>query len=632
MPVQTKYRKISIFYADDLSENVINLLESFQQGGLIWETNEKKKQLILNLPDKKEHYKHNRTVLQSDACLVKLDYSTKIDDSIEKIKNNQGSYDLVICDLYFGDNDKAYEDSKIGGIWPIYWAMHFSKNKKIVCKLYSGKLARVIDHIDYQKAYQFLQEAYQIIVENIEKSHDAGSWREHLQEYLSEVRSNIIPEIKLNDRVNFINYLATYFRQEHFNNKKEDGKLGEFKKELLELEKKEFDMIDGRKMRLIHLFPVILGSHFTTNDNHNFINMDNLRLENSLYKRERIYNSREERNKELERLNKDEIECENFRTFDETGRPLYGIRFPTGKYDFGVISKIEISFIQSLDSTYQIHRFYTRQRGFGYWSSTSSSYPHGVDEFNRIRFNTVIPSFEKIRDCFCNSCPVSNKIQEPLADQIEHAIRNVDESHFWDRKKYDEQKIEHGFRKLENHKLFNVQTKKAILPLTALFRINIPDFLKTVLQFREGDNYVQYEDEEFRRIKDYRFYWYCNACAVREGLKDIKKNMQGDKFEFYLLETKCNECKELIKYKIILRDFGRGIPSIARFLYSNEEHHPFKFMRFLKGFCQLTIRSKMNDFEGISFDAFTGKDDVRCPQIKKTGTEFEIIFTQGRQR
>lgn len=632
MENDVNYRKFEVFFADDMSQNVQNLLDAIQRSGLIMETEGEKEgeSVILNLPDNEEHYAHNAKLLQGDKCLIKLDYSTMINDSIKKVKMKNGGYDLVVCDLYFGDNDQEYAESKIGGIWPLYWAMHLAKGRKVVCKLYSGQLTTVVNHIDYKRAFEFLQEAHHITIQEVEKSQDANSWREHLQNYFEDVRKNVITDIELDDRVNFINYLTAHLRHEHFNNNVVKNKFNDFKNDVLALEEITFNLVDRRKMKLVHLFPMVLGSHFATNDNRSFRNMNENDLERTLYKNELTFNTREKRDQELTRLRSEGIECKDFRRHDETGRPVYGIQFTRGKYDVGIISYIENSFIQSLDSTFQIHKFYTSQKGFGYWSSTSPNSPLGHQEFDRIRQENIIPSFEKIRNCFRMSCPKSSKFGEPLAEQIELALKNISESHFW--KPFpEEQKLDHFFRKLEKQTLFNEETRDAIIPTTALFRVNVLSLLKTTLNFREGSNYADYENDEYQRLEISKFYWYCNAYLVRKGLRDIAENMQGEEKVFYLLETRYKECKALIKYKIVLRDFGRGIPSIIRKFGSTNDKN-FVFDQCLRGFCELTIRSKMANFEGIKFDVFHGQDELPCPQIKETGTEFEILFTQGRER
>ena len=69
--------------------------------------------------------------------------------------------------------------------------------------------------------------------------------------------------------------------------------------------------------------------------------MDADLLERSLYKNELTFNNREERKIEFDCLRNEGIKCEDFKTHDETGRPVFGIRFPKGEYDLGIISQIE---------------------------------------------------------------------------------------------------------------------------------------------------------------------------------------------------------------------------------------------------------------------------------------------------
>ena len=161
--------------------------------------------------------------------------------------------------------------------------------------------------------------------------------------------------------------------------------------------------------------------------------------------------------------------------------------------------------------------------------------------------------------------------------------------------------------------------------------LNVTDFFKTVLQLKEDEDYSKYEDDEFQRFRGPNLYWYCNTYQVRRGLKAIKANLTGDNIKFCFLKSKDQDNKTIVRYKLIFRDFGKGIPSIVRKFFSTSPHY-CQFDQFLKGYCQIIIRSKMDNFEGISYDVLTGTDDVPCPNIKDTGTEFEIMFTQGRER
>lgn len=612
------YRKIKIFYADDLSKNVRHLLEAVQLAGLI----EPDLRLKLNLPDQKSHQDYNLLILQSEHCLVDLDYATEIDKAITKIKDAKGKYDLLICDLYFGENDEKYKDSKIGGIWPILWALHLSRERKVVCKLYSGQLAAVVDHIDFQKAHEFLEDAYRITVQQVGKSEDARSWLEYLQDYLTEVQVNIIPEIKLNDRVDVINYLSARLHLEHYENKAEDGILDAFRNDLLELGKMELKLVDGQLIKLIHLFPMNLGCHFISQDERNFARMDFKRIRKTLYQREAVYNSIEERDIELDRLQKENIDCEDFRNYDETGRPVYGIRFTKSNYDIGLISQIENSFLQSLDLTYQIHQFYYQSQGLREWSSSSALNPLGVEKFNRIRKEIIIPGFQRIRAGF------QGEYFLILAEQIETAIKSVEEKCFW--KKIDEQKLEHGFQKIKMEPIYNETTNDTLVPLQTLFRVNVPEFFRNVLHIKEGSDYAPYENEVFQRQRNKAFYWCCNAFAVREGLKDIVSILNREKIEYYLLESRENEGKSLVKYKIVLRDYSNGIPSIIRFLDRRKKE--IGFVQLLKGFCELRMHTKLNGYEATAFDVYHGADERPFPKMVAPGVEFEIMFTQGRNR
>lgn len=632
MKINNIYRKINIFYADDLAENIINLLDGLKSSGLfLFSPRDIMTQLKTTRVDSNDVYDHNKNLLNSDRCLINLDYSTRINDSIDKIRINSQGFDLVICDLYFGEGDKEFKDSKIGGMWIILWAKQRAKTSKIVCKLYSGQADLVSGHIDFKKAEDFLLREHFVKVEQVQKFRDPSSWREQLAHYLTEVSANIISDIEMDDRINFLNLLSQSFKCSTFNNLKEKDNIKEFRNKFGQLENYEFNLIDGRKIKLTNLFPILIGKRFLINDKDNFNNLDEQELENILYTNELEFKSKEAREKKIKDLQQKGIAFNLIKKHDMGGNPIYGLKMVSEEYNEGLIAKLERQFINSLDSTYQIYNFFHQQKGFGIWSRSSAANPMTTDEFNKIRNEAILPFFARIKDCFKEFSPVLEHKAAFLDDQIETAIRLVDETEFSAKRALDEQKLEHGFLKLEKEPLFDQKSKHTIIPLKSMFRINIIDFLKSVLNLQEGVDYSNYEDTIFQKIKTPPFYWYCNAYRVRKGLKEIKKNMEGDHQVFYLLESTKTEKNPLIQYKIILKDFGKGIPSIAR-KFSSIDKSRFLFDQYLKGFCQLTIRSKMAGFEGISLNVFTGKDDIPCAKIKKQGTEFEIQFTQGKER
>jgi len=622
------HRKIKIFYSDDRSDNVKSLLDAIQNSNIIYSRSDSSSnQLKTFLPE--NNYNYNKAILDSDDCLINLDYSTKIDGSIEKLRTDKNNYDLVICDLFYGEFDKKYAKSSVGGIWIIFWAMHLTKNKRIVCKLYTGQLEKVRNEIDYIKAIEFTRDAYGVEIDVIDKSHDAKSWREHLVNYLSDVRKNIIPEIKFESRIDFLNYISTHLKYDTFHNFKEANRLDEFYKYLSEIETIFFPLDDGRVIKLIHLFPFLLGSHFTTDDTENFKNMSHDQLQNCLYKQKFFYENRGEREAELEKYQIEEIECKAIREFDETNRPIYGIKFKPGNSKLDIISQIENSFIESLDWTYKIHNFFTRHHGFGYWMNTTPTSPYGDDKYNSIRTDSIIPAFLEIKECF--RIPTSkDNINKKLADQIELSIRNVSEQQMWEWKKYKEQNIEHGFKKLENRNLIDEQNGEIILTLASLFRINISNFLRKVLKIKEGNDYSTVTKNGFSKIGDNKFNWYCNAWLIREGLKYIFNEIMDSETnkEFFLLEEGTE--KSFIKYKIILRDYDQGIPSIVR-KYYNDTQIRCNFEHYFMDFCQFTIRSKVKGYPGTALALFTNRDEIECDDMTTTGTEYEMMFTQRRE-
>ena len=624
------YRKINIFYADDISDNVKAVLSSIERAGLIDNRDKKKNQLELIIPDSESNYGKNKAILQGTDCLIHFDYSTKIDDSINKIKTHRFGFDLVVADLYFGENDLKYRDSKVGGIWILFWAMMKSNSRKTICKLYSGHIESVKEHIDFINAERYLENAYKIKIDRIEKSRDAKGWKEYLQEYIKQVRVNLLQEIKMDDRVNFINYLENNLKREYFSNALADSNLDSFRKKLAKLGDWEFNLHDSERIKLIHLFPFLLGGHFISRGKRNFNNMASQKLETSLYTDELNFNSWEKRDQVVKEFEIENKKIETFRKHDLLGRPVYGIKLLDKDNDFGLIAKIKESFIQSLDCSYQVHEFYTKQNGFRHWSSSSQNSQIGEKEFENIRLNSIKPGFKKIEACFDHHIPYDNEHGPKLNEQIKETIENIKESYFWEKDK-SKQAMEHSYSKFDKYRLYDAATKKTIVPLKALFRLDVKMYLKSSLNVVEGSDYRNMEDDEYVKLSDNKLYWYCNAYLIRLGLKNIKDNMTSKKPIFYILEMADQKDKAIIKYKIILRDKLNGLPSIAQ-QFNSPDDKIFKFDEYMRGFCQITIKSKLRDFPAICYDVYSDTKDWECGSMNDVGTIYEIMFTQGRNR
>ena len=146
-----------------------------------------------------------------------------------------------------------------------------------------------------------------------------------------------------------------------------------------------------------------------------------------------------------------------------------------------------------------------------------------------------------------------------------------------------------------------------------------------MVYFPEGSSF----QNDFNKILGNDFFWYCNAWLIREGLEFLVDTvMDGEKKEFYLLESTGMD-KAFIKYKIVLKDYNNGIPSIIRKFYSDKKQREM-FEYYFKDFCQFTIRSKVENLTGTMLNLFTNSDEKECLELKNSGTEFEIMFTQRR--
>lgn len=621
----SEFKKISVFYADDLNENIGALLRNLEMSGLVVQSSNKSENLRTVTASDRQNYIHNIKILNSDRCLIQLDYSNRMNDAVEKIHTSSESYDLVICDLFFGE-DPFYKDSKIGGMWIILWAKHKAMERNIVCKIYTGQLEKVENHVDYQMANTFLKKEYSIEIKQTSKFQNSKSWEQNLADYFVEVRENIIPNINVEDRIFFINYLYQALRYEIFQNRNEEQQFEEFRKNFLKLKEFEFKFVNGQKIKFIHLFPLVIGRRFMINDENNFENLDRHRLEDILYLTEFEFKSKETMAKKAAEFDLRGVKYEKSKKHDLTGNPIYGLKIANKDQHEGLFRQIEKPFIDSLDYTYKIYRFYTEQKGFDIWSRNKETAHFSAQEFEIIRKDYILPAYKKIQHCF----RLSTEMTFPLENYIKQALENIDESHFVAGQNIREQQIEANLNKLVKSYSLHKNLTEDIVPLQALFRIHVQNFLNKILKINEGTKYLEFENDDFMKFRGSRFFWYCNALQVRQGLKEIRNHLQND-VEYYILESRHKEKKVIIPYKIILKDSGRGIPSIARKFYSRDENR-YEFDHLLKNFCKLVIFSKMEDFDGICFNMFIDKDDLPCPEIKKKGIRFEILFAQGKER
>ncbi len=628
MEQNNDYRKISVFYADDRAENVEDLLLDLQESGILIPSSNDNEQLSTSQCDSDEIYNHNHRILNSDQCLISLDYSTRIQDSIAKIISNPVGFDLVICDLYFGEADREFKDSKIGGMWIILWAKHQAKDKKIVCKIYTGQLQKVKEHIDFLIAQKFIESEYKIEVEQVGKLQDSRCWHDSLSDYFVEVRQNIIPDIDIDDRIKFINLISSSFKHEIFQNYIEENRFEDFRKKLVLLKEFEFNFKDNYKMKLVHLFPYLIGRRFLIDDKDNFLTLNQQDLENELYRQEFEFQNKESAYQKSQELNEDNIENEVIKTHDLIGNPVYIIKVSSPKHHESIFTRLETPFIESLDYTYQIYRFYTRPSGFGYWSDPSQASPMGSKEFDRIRHSHILKDFDMIKDYFDDSLNTSD---QTLGDQIKSVLLKIEATHFTKKRNLQEKQLQDKFTKLPKTGLYKSEMNDTTIPLSDLFRINISEFIKRTLSIQGGKDYQYFENDDFVRVKNATIYWYCNAYRVREGLKEIRSFLKDQELTFYLLETRDKHHKAIIQHRIIIEGNGRGLPSIAR-LFTSIDGQKLTFDQKLQNFCKLVIYSKMQDFKGISYNVYTDKDDVLCPELTEKGTRFEITIAQGREK
>ncbi|MBN2008290.1 hypothetical protein JW960_02965 [candidate division KSB1 bacterium] len=641
MPTQTLSRKINLFYADDQSERIINLLKYLEDSCLVLKSNDEQFQLKTVIVDEPVSYQHNINILNSDLALVNIDYTTSIDDSIEKIQKEGRAYDLIICDLFFGDNDIRFKKSQIGGMWIILWAKQHSNAENIVCKIYTGQMDRKdeydketgdgSDNVDYQMAKKFLKEEHNVNVEVIGKMDSLRGWDGYFLSYFAEVRQNIIPQITITDRINFINLLSKSFKHDSFFNLKQKNDISTFRSTFETLKNYGFQLNSGEKIKLIHLFPLLLGRTFLRDDNKSFRYMNEQEFEGLLYPSKYQFKNIESCQKKKDELADKNISFEEKLEFDLLGNKIYCLILPE-EHREGLISSIENEFIQSLDYTYKIHTFYTGQKGFANWKQTSPD-----SKFEKMRHDHIIPNLKTVLPCFNH--PIDDQAEDKkfLSDELAIAVETMSRSQLNEKPKSQEQHYIHGFNKIErNNSIFN-QNNKILLPLDAFFKINVHEFMKSVLEIREGDkeSYKQYESESMQRSTRPAFYWFCNSYYVRKGLVEIKNVLQGSKIVYYLLEPTNKDKKSVLPYKLILRNFENEFSPILKEIYSNDDKRfqdRFLFTKYLRGFCELIIRCKILDLDTISLNIFHSHDTNENTTMLEAGTEFELQFVQGKDQ
>jgi hypothetical protein len=623
-----KLRKIRILYADDRSENVRSLLEGVRAAGLL--PRHLAEGIILYQLDLEENIKHNHVILRHAEALVELDYATLMHEAIDKVRDSKEPYDLIVSDWYFGEYDPKFKDSQIGGIWIMLWGQHRHKKYKPICKLYTAQHSDKQKGIDFIWAQDYIKSAFDIKIAEVRKSETADSWQQHLEEYLLEVAQSIFPRINKNDLVEVINYISDSLAFNRFNNSVEDNAFESFRKDLLKLNDFDLCLADGKAIKLAHLFPLLLGRYLYEQGESVFATMPHEEIAALLYARRLKFYERDARNEKIEHLQQAGVECEEFKGHDGSGNPIYGIQVKSGDYYEGPLATITNLFIQSLDYTFKVQTFYLNERGFNKWLHLKNT-QLDREAFEAIRSHAVLPEFEKLKLCFERIPVVLQNGLPPLAEQIVGMLKAVEiDAIKKDEKECSEKSLDEKFLRLQRQPLFDPKSKKLLVPLKSLFRINIHDFLANVMQVSPlGAN--EFADNEYEPINSRDLFWYCNAWLVREGIRAIVHNMQGHEKFFIILTPKNFAAKLFVRYKIILRDSGKGLSSVARAFIAGRGHLS-TVASFLQGFCELNVRSKMEGEEAIEYDVFSGTMDLPCSKMKRVGTEFEIIFTQRRDR
>jgi len=621
------YKKISILLADDRPHNVRGLLEGLTAFGLL--PKELATKLNLDQLDSKTLSEQNHQILHHDDALVCVDYATFIDDAIDKIKRTRESYDLIISDWYFGEYDSQYKESQIGGIWIILWAQKTNRWNSPVCRLYTGQTDPRRQGIDFKLAREFIKSKYQIDIKEIPKL--TAPPREHLANGIREVANNLTNLVHTGDLVVVINYIHSKLSYSSFNNALEDNSFHLLRRDLLNLKEFELTLNNGQIIKLMHLFPTLLGRYLVENDKSEFALLEPQNLESILYgPRILKFNRREERDDKLIELKNLGVVCEPRKEHDGTGDPVYIIEIKSENYDNGILAEITKVFTKALDFTYKVQSFCLNTSGLAKWLH-SQSIPLGNEVFDNIRTHSIIPEFKEIKSCF-EKTPVELAASLPSLDkQILQMFERLEEKDLKKEREVSPKVIDERLSRLQTQALFEPQSRKMLVPIRHLFRIDLYSYLREILKLKpaSGESFVipdGYEDLDSRD-----FYWYCHAWLVREGLRIIANNMQGESKSFIILKPKNLTEQSVVRYKLLMRDSGEGLPRIAR-AFAPGHGYFSKVGSCLQGFCELVVRSKVNGLQAYEYNVFSGVDDVVCPNMKNTGTEFEITITQSRDR
>ena len=621
--------KIRILYADDRSANVRSLLEGVKAAGLLSE--HLKEHLVLYQLDLDENQKHNHELLHHPDCLVELDYATLMSEPIEKVRSGEQTYDLIISDWYYGEYDPDSKDSQIGGIWIMLWGQHRNKEFIPVCKLYTGQLdTEKQQRIDFILAKGYIKTVFGIEVSEIRKSETAASWQQHLEEYLQEVAKNKIQHAKRNDVVAVINHIADRLTFSRFNNSIEDDVFETFRQDLLRLDSFSLRLPGGKSMRLAHLFPLLLGRYLRGEATSAFATMSHKEIAALLFAQSLYFYKRDARNEKIKNLRQLGVVCEEIKKHDGTGNPLYGIQVKSESYYEGPLATITNLLTQSLDFTFKVQSFYLNESGFYKWLH-SRNVQVEREGFGDNRKHTIISEFEKLKSCFDRTPMELNSALQALGDQIAEVLSKLDADDVQqEAKDCSEKSLDEKFARLQRQPLIERKSKKLLLPIENLFRINVHDFLANIGRPGQISEFEDIDDE-YEPIGSRDLYWYCHAWLVREGLRAIVNNMQSHAGFFILLKPRNIAATPFVRYKIILRDNGKGLGSIAR-AFVAKGGHLASAAKHLQGFCEMMVRSKMEGEEGIEYDVYSETTDEPCLKMGKTGTEFEIIFTQRRDR
>lgn len=626
--VSDMQRKIRILYADDRPENVQSLLQGVQAASLLPEDLAEK--LILHQLDLDENMQHNHELLRHPEALVEIDYATLMEKAISKVRDSQEPYDLIISDWYFGEYDPDFKDSQIGGIWIMLWGKTRHEKYKPICKLYTAQQTQKQQRIDFVLAKEYIQNAFGIHISEIRKSETADSWQDHLETYLIEVAQQILPYVNKTDIVGVINLISDRLAFSRFHNSIQDNAFESFRKKLLSLNDFTLKLTEGKAIKLSHLFPLLIGRYSHYQNQASFAKMSPEEIAALLYARRLIFLQRDERDEKAERLQQTGIEYEEFKDHDGAGNPLYGIQVKSADYYEGPLTALANLLTQSLDFTFKVQSFYLNERGLGQWLHAHKK-PFNQETFNVVRQEIILPDFKKIKPCFDKSPVAQDGELSGFGEQIAKLLKTVTlEDLRREDKDCPEKNLTEKFARLQKQPLFDDNTRKLAVPLKSLFRINVHDFLTEAVELRPLPK-TEIIDDDYEPLEERDLYWYCNAWLIREGIQTIVKNMQSTDKCFIILKPKCFASKSLVRYKIVLRDSGKGLPSLAR-AFIPERGHLSKVLPLLQGFCELLIRSKIEGEEGIEYDAFFDSMDRPCPQMVKVGTEFVITITQRRDR